>query len=430
MIKKLFLVVLCVLASAARADVVSDWNAIGSTVISAGARPGPSSLVDFAVMHIAVYDAVQSIDRRFEPYHIAVPDASGSRVAAAAAAARTVLANRFPSQAASIGTTYSSYLATNGIAADDPGVSVGEKAAAAIIALRAGDGSFPANPAPFNGAGQPGMWRPTPSYLSGTPAAFSSMAAPWLAQVTPFAVKSTSQFRAKEPPALTSREYAEAFDEVKAVGGSASTRRTAEQTDVAYFWSDNTPIQWNRALRAIATTYVSDIGESARMFALANLSAADAAMTCWETKIHYCYWRPVTAIQEAADDGNAATQPDVNWKPLLNTPNYPDYSSGANAVTGAMTRALELFFGSDEVVVSVTSNVTALAAEKRTRTFPRFSAIADEVVDARIFLGYHFRFADVAAREQGTRVAKWAFTQVLRPLSEDDHPIKEREKRP
>jgi hypothetical protein len=409
---------------------VSDWNAIASQVISAGARPGPSSLLDFTMMHIAIYDAVQSIDRRFEPYCVLVPGASGSRVAAAAAAARGVLANRFPAQAASIGTTYSSYLATNGVAADDPGVSVGEKAAAAIIALRAGDGSFPANPTPFNGAGEPGMWRPTPSYLSGTPAAFSSMAAPWLVDVTPFAVKSASQFRAKKPPELTSREYAEAFDEVKAVGGLQSTRRTAEQTDVAYFWSDNTPIQWNRALRSIATAYLTDIGESARLFALANLSAADAIMTCWETKIHYCYWRPVTAIQEAAADGNPSTDADVNWKPLLNTPNYPDYSSGANSVTGAMTRTLELFFENDEVVVSVTSTVTALAPEKRTRTFHRFSAIADEVVDARIFLGYHFRFADVAAREQGTRVAKWAFTHVLRPLNEGDHSISERGKQP
>jgi hypothetical protein len=429
MIKKLF-VVLCIVAGAARADVVTDWNAIASQVITAGARPGPSSLVDFAVVHVAIYDAVEAIDHRFEPYHVVIDHASGSQVAAAAAAARAVLINRFPSQSASITSTYATYLATRGIAADDPGVSVGEKAAAGIIALRANDGGFPATAALFTGAGQPGMWRPTPSYLTGTPAAFSSMAAPWLADVTPFAVKSASQFRAQQPPALTSKQYADDYNEVKAVGGSTSSRRTQEQTEIAYFWSDNTPMQWHRALRSIAETYVTDIGESARLFALASMAAADAIITCWDTKIHYCYWRPVTAIQEGADDGNPATEPDVNWKPLLNTPNYPDYSSGANNVTGAVTRMLELFFEADAVPFSVTSNTASLAPDKRTRRFNRFSDAASEVVDARIYLGYHFRFADTAARDQGSRVAKWTFKHFLRPLNAEEQPERDRPERP
>lgn len=263
------------------------------------------------------------------------------------------------------------------------------------------------------------MWRPTPSYLPGNPAAFSPMAAPWLANVTPFAVKSTSQFRAKEPPSLTSDEYTRDYIEVKAMGALTGSSRTQEQTEIGYFWSDNTPLQWHRALRAVSTAYVHDIGESSRLFALASFAAADAVMTCWDTKIHYNYWRPVTAIQEGATDGNPDTEADLNWKPLSNTPNYPDYTSGANNVTAAMIRTMELFFGTDEMTFTVTSNVQAVPAEKRSRTFTRFSDAAAEVVEARIFLGYHFRFADTAAREQGSRIAKWTFTHVLKAVEDE-----------
>ncbi|MFN2442681.1 MAG: vanadium-dependent haloperoxidase, partial [Thermoanaerobaculia bacterium] len=348
-------------APAAKADAVGDWNAIASQVISAGGRPGPSTLVDFAVVHAAVYDAVQAIDRRYKPYHVVIPDASGSPVAAAAKAARDVLVNRFPSRTTFIDETYNVYLATNSLDVNDPGVAVGAAAAAGIIALRANDGAFPAvPPAPFTGGGEIGMWRPTPP-------GFSPMAAPWLANVTPFAVKSPSQFRAKKAPALTSREYAADYNEVKALGSLFDSSRTQEQTEIGYFWSDNTPIQWHRALRAVAAANVDNIGDSARLFALASFSAVDAVITCWETKIHYVYWRPMTAIHEGGDDGNPATEGDPDWRPLINNPNYPDYTSGANNVTAAMTRTLELFFGTDEMTLTVTSNVAALPAEKKTR---------------------------------------------------------------
>ncbi|HEU4522397.1 MAG TPA: vanadium-dependent haloperoxidase [Thermoanaerobaculia bacterium] len=409
-------------AGAARAEAVADLNAIASQIISSGGRPGPSTLVDFAVVHAAIHDAVQATDRRYKPYHVTIDGASGSPVAAAARAARDVLVDRFPAQIASIDSRYLGFLVANGVAADDPGIAVGARAAAGIIALRAGDGAFPAGPqVPFTGSGETGAWRPTPSYLAGAPAGFSPMAAPWLANVTPFAVKSPSQFRAKTPPALTSDEYTRDFNEVKALGGAFGTgSRTQEQTEAGYFWSDNTPLQWHRALRAVANAYVDNIGDSARLFALASFAAADGIMTCWETKLHYNYWRPVTAIHEAADDGNPDTQPDPSWKPLLNTPNYPDYSSGANTVTAAMTRTMELFFGTDEKTFTVTSNSANLPLDRRMRTFARFSDAASEVVEARIYLGYHFRFADTAGREAGERVAKWTFTHVLKPLDKSD----------
>jgi hypothetical protein len=400
------------------ADAVVDWNAIASQVISAGGRPGPSTLIDFAVVHAAVYDAVQAIDGRYEPYAVEITGASGSPEAAAAKAARDVLVNRFPAQAASIESTYQSYLTAKGLSASDPGIAVGAAAAAGIIELRTGDGAFPATPPPpFTGGGEPGMWRPTPSYLSGAPAGFSPMAASWLGEVKPFAIKSASKFRAKRPPQMKSKEYTRDFNEVKAVGALSGGTRTQEQTEIAYFWSDNTPVQWHRALRGFATASGGNIGDVARLFALASFAAADAIITCWETKIHYNFWRPVTAIQEAASDGNPDTAPDVTWQPLLNTPNYPDYTSGANNVTGAMTRTLELLYG-DDLPLTVTSNSANLPLDKRSRTFPSFSAAADEVVEARIYLGFHFRFADVAAREQGERIARWIFRNVAQPIGD------------
>lgn len=419
--KALSLLVLSLtLTGPVRADAVVDWNAIASEVISAGGRPGPSTLVDFAVVHAAIYDAVQAIERRYRPYHVEISGAVGTPAVAAAKAARDVLVHRFPAQAAAIETRYQQYLTQKGLSANDPGVEVGAQAAAGIIALRANDGAFPTTPVtPFVGSNAIGLWRPTPSFITGSPAAFASMAAPWLARVTPFAVKSADQFRAKRPPELTSDEYARDYAEVKAVGSATGSTRTEEQTAVAYFWADNTPIQWHRALRSVATRYVHDIAESSRLFALASFASADAIITCWETKIHYNYWRPVTAIPLGAEDGNPLTVPDPDWKPLINTPNYPEYSSGANSVSGAFTAAMELFFGTDEMTFTVTSNTPNLAPDKRSRTYARFSDAAEEVVDARIYLGLHFRFADTAAREAGSRIAKWTFTHVLKPYGED-----------
>ena len=420
---KRILVVLAVVASAQalRADAVTEWNAFTAQVIASSTHTGPAVLVDFATVHAAMHDAVQAIEGRYQPYCTEVIGASGSPVAAAARAARDVLVQRFSSQTSSIEARYQAFLAANGIDPDDPGVAAGAEAAAGVIAFRAGDGAFPSTPpAPFVGSNEIGSWRPTPSYLPGTPAALSPMAVPWLAGVRPFTIESPSQFRGRPAPSLDSREYAADFNEVKALGGAVSSARTQEQTDVAYFWSDNTPIQWNRGLRGISEIYVHDLGDNARLFALATMSAADALITCWDSKIHYNYWRPVTAIQLAADDGNPATDADPSWKPLINTPNYPDYTSGANALTAAMTRTLRLVFGRNDVPVSLTSNAAILPPEKRTRSYARITDVADEVVEARIYLGIHFRFADEEARRQGERIAQWAFAHHLKPLDKKE----------
>jgi len=394
----------------ASADAVSDWNAIAVQATVTGARPGPTGVIDIAMAQAAVYDAVQAIVKRFEPYYVEIPGASGSPEAAAAKAAHDVLVSRFPAQTASLDTTYQQYLFNHGLSETDPGVAVGATAAAGIIALRACDGSFPV-PAPpaFTGGTGLGVWRPTGP-------AFAPMVAPWLGNVTPFTLTRPSQFRADPPPALNSHEYARDYNEVKAMGALNNSDRTALQTDMAQFWSANYVLLLNQVLRNIAGVHVNNIGDNSRLFALADMSMADAIITSWNSKNYYVAWRPSTAIQEGNNDGNPQTVGDPSWQPLIVNPAYPDHTSGANNISSAALRSLELFFGKDKMAFSVTTTNLAPTIQD-TRNFSRFSDVRQEVVDARIYEGIHFRFADEAARKQGMSVAKWAFNNFLRPLN-------------
>jgi hypothetical protein len=404
-------------AGPARGDAVTDWNEIAQQAIVAG-RPGPIGAVDSALVQVAVHDAVQAIDKRFEPYHVEVKGARGSRSAAAAAAAHGVLVGIYPAQAAQLDATYFDYLAAHGLTGD-PGLLVGEKVAAGILPLRRTDPN--PLPAPFTGGTGIGQWRPTPSFIGNPPAPPSGapMAVHWMSGFDPFTLTSPTRYRADPPPAVTSELYARDYDEVKRLGSFDSTDRTPQQQDLAYFYTDNFLAQWNRALRGIATNHLHRTGDTARLFALANLATADALITSWDSKKFYFFWRPITAINEGDSDGNPNTAGDPAWRPLINTPNYPDYTSGANNVTGAMTRTLAQFFGRDRLTFEVTS-LAPLAIQK-SRIYDRFSEAADDVVDARILLGIHFRFADTAARQQGERVAEWAFEHFLLPLDGDDY---------
>ncbi len=407
-------------AAPTRADVVTDWNAIAvQTIVNSGPTHGSAvSFLDNATVQVAVYDAVVAFDGRFKPYGATIPGASGALAAAVAKAAHDVLVNRFPAQSASLDAIYHAYLATHNLTEGDAGVAVGQQAAANIIALRANDGSFPLNPPPFTGGTQIGVWRPTPSYLPSPPPAFSPALAPWLAAVTPFTLTSPAQFRPTPPPPLGSTQYATAYNEIKAFGARFNSTRTTEQTNLALFWSSNYLVLWNHALRDIIAAHLPNIEDSARLLAIANLVMADAGITAWDTKFHYVFWRPVTAIQEGDNDGNPETAGDPNWQPFINTPNYPEYTSGANNVTGAVTRVLALFFGTDQMTFSVAT--TNAASPQQTRTYDHFSDAAGDVVNVRVYEGIHFRFADVLARKQGRLVAQWAFSHFLRPAEDDD----------
>jgi hypothetical protein len=385
----------------AQADVVADWNVIALQT-ALPVRPGPSAILDMATVHVAMHDAIQAFQGRFESYGGPIPNASGSPVAAAAKAAHDVLIARFPLQAGALDTLLDDYLNGLGLTGD-AGLSVGHPAAANILSLRAGDGSFPANPEVFTGGTGPGEWRPTLP-------AFAPMAAPWLGAVVPFTLKSSTQLRPSPPPPhLSSGKYAREYNEVKALGRAGASARTQAQTDLALFYSDNFALLLERTLRGVGGT-VGNIGDDARLFALANMAGADAIIAAWDAKRFYHFWRPITAIQEGDNDGNPQTAGDPTWLPLLPTPPYPDYTSGANNITAAITRTLALLFG-DKTTFSVFSTPV-----NRTITYSRFSNMADDVVEVRIYQGIHFRSADIVARRQGTRAADWAFSHFLRPL--------------
>ena len=399
--------------SSASADAVGDWNKIAVDATVTGARPGPTGVLDIATVQAAVYDAVQAITGEFEPYHVHIPGASGSPAAATAKAAHDVLVNRFPAQTAALDLIYHNYLAANFLAEDDPGVAVGAIAAAGIIALRANDGSFPnPPPPPFLGGTAPGQWRPTLP-------AFAPMLAPWLGFVTPFTLNSPSQFLAQPPPGLNTGAYTKDYNEVKAVGALNNSTRTPEQTDLAHFWNANYGVLWNTVLRNIAAANVDNISDSARLFALADMAMADAIITAWNSKSTFVFWRPITAIQLGDTDGNKHTVADASWLPLINTPPYPDHTSGANNISSAALHSLRLFFGKDKMNFSVTTTNLG-PTNMDTRTFTRFSDARQEVVDARIYEGIHFRFADEDARKQGSQVARWAFKNFLRPVNDNN----------
>ena len=388
-------------AGPAVADAVTDWNAISVPVVQAG-RPGGIGFVDFALVQAGVHDAVQAIEGQFEPYHVKISGASGSPAAAVAAAAYGVLAGFYPAQAAALTATYQAYLINNNLV-NDPGLAVGQLVAAKIIPLRRLDPN--PLPAPFRGGTNPGDWRPTESFQPGGPPSFAPMAFPWLGAFQPFTLKSPTQYRAPKPPVLHSARYAHEYDEVKALGGLLNSARTAEQTDLAYFFAGNLGAILYQGLRDIAMQQGLSIGESARLLALCSLAMGDSVITAWDSKRYYIRWRPLTAIREGDNDTNHHTVGDSTWEPFLNTPNYPDYTSGANNVYGSMTRMLELYFGTDELTFSLTTDHPL--AVQNTRTYTRFSDLAQDVEDVAYLPGHSLPERGCSSTE-----ARWAGSQV------------------
>lgn len=405
-----------VTANARAADPIADLNLITETTIKAVGHPLPVTAVEYAIVQLAVYDAVESIDQRFQPYNAYVPGATGSMTAAAAKATRDALIGLFSAQTSNINNAYQSFLTTYGIDPSDPGIAVGTQAAAAILVLRTNDGRFPSNPPPFLGNTAIGQWRPTPSFLPAPPPSNSPGLVPWLANVTPLTMKNDSQFRVDPPPDLTSSTWAEDYNETMTLGAFNSTVRTPEQTDIGYFWADSGPLLWQNSLRYISTTYLDNIGDSARMFALAETALADAQIACWDSKYYYNFWRPITAISLGDQDGNPDTIANPNWQPLINTPNFPEYPSGHATISGATSHALALFFGTDQVAFQMTT--TNPKAQQKTRTFARFSDAESEVIDARVYVGIHYRNSDQVARAMGLRVADWVFKNYFRPVGD------------
>jgi hypothetical protein len=389
-------------AGVARADAVSDWNAHASTAIVTNARQPPhAAVLSFAIVQGAVYDAVNAIDRRYRPY-LVQPAASpwDSQDAAAATAAFRVLAALFPTQLPTLQPLYdASLLAVPDGPMQEGGVAAGEAAAAAMLAARANDGRG----GPFDVVigTEPGEWRPTPP-------AFVVEPAPWVGIVRPFLVPSAESLRTKGPHKLRGGAYAREFEEVKEVGSLTSTTRTADQTDAALFWNEHGPQLWNRIFRSLLASRGLSTADGARLLAMTNLAAADGAIGCWNDKYYWSFWRPVTAIREAAGDGNPATEADPGWTPLLATPAFPDHPSGHGCVSGAIANTLAAFFRTDEVAFTATSLNSGT-----TRSFARLSQAVEEIVDARVWSGIHFRTADEQGAGLGKRVARWLKTHYF-----------------
>ncbi|HTH37589.1 MAG TPA: vanadium-dependent haloperoxidase [Pyrinomonadaceae bacterium] len=394
---------------ATRADVIADWNLITLQEAVAAGRPGGSPAIDFATVHAAMYDAVQAIEKDYDPYRVTdVPNATGSPIAAAAKAARDVLVYRFPARADQINTTYLNYLAANFIEPTDPGIAVGAYVAGKLLAYRACDGSLPIPAPTFVGGTGIGQWRPTPT-------AFSPMnPGEYLGQVTPFFMTKPTQFRPAPPPAVNSNAYTRDYNEVKLYGAKTGSLRSADQTDLANFWAGNTFAAVYSGVRNVAAKNVDNVSDNSRLFALVAMSMADTIIGVWDAKFHYNYWRPQTAIQLGAVDGNPDTVGDPAWESLILNPAYPDYTSGANGVSSSALFSMEHFFGTDHMDFSMmTTNTGPTILD--TRDYTRFSQAVQEVVDGRVLLGIHFRFADEVSVKMGQSVVKWGFNNYLRP---------------
>jgi hypothetical protein len=283
------------------------------------------------------------------------------------------------------------------------GLTLGRDTARTILAERAADGS--AQTRRYAPADRPGAYRFTPG--------FELAFAPHWRAVKPFALRNPSQFRVGAPPELTSAAYAAAFAEVKAFGGKAYSRRSQEQTDIAHFWYEFSDIGWNRVARVVVADRGLDLWEAARLFALVNMVLADGYVAGWDSKMHHDFWRPVTAIRLAADDGNPDTYQDTAWEPLLPTPPIQDHPSTHSALGAAAASVMAGLLG-DDTPFSFAST-TALPTN-RVRRFARFSDAAAENAESRVMAGLHFRFACEAGLELGERIGRFALANHLRPV--------------
>jgi hypothetical protein len=389
---------------AADPQVISDWNAVAfETIIVDAGKANAEAFMWFAFEQAAVYNAVVGITRQYELYNWNARGPRGaSPQAAAAVAAHDVLLEYFPASQGRLDTALAESLAEvpDG-PQEDQGIRYGERAADRLIELREDDGRNA--PITFDIPPAPGVWRPTPP-------AFAPFFDPWMAQMEPLLLDSPSQFRPGPPPALTSATYTEDFNEVKDVGSLTSTVRTAEQTATARFIAPSTFPLVSSSLQDLAARYQMDISDSARLFAAVSMSAADGAMTAWDAKLEFGYWRPVTAIQLADTDGNPATDPDPAWLPLIANPPYPEYTSGLTTFMGAVTRVLTgvLDLGGDRIDV----NITVMGV---TRHYEFASQLNQDAIDARVWSGIHFRTADVVGNQVGAQVGDWALDNYFQP---------------
>jgi hypothetical protein len=356
-------------------DPVLAWNATAAQMIvgpGGAAKPPPLAFLDGAIVHTAIYDAVNATHGY--PYtsygshpNVVTP---ASDYAATAAAAHDVLLALYPANVAALDAAYATSLSyvSDGDAKTN-GISVGQQTAAAIVALRANDGRNAGGT--FTTPGGDGVWVPTPP-------AFLPALTPWARFITPWTMTSPSQFRTHPPPSLHSRTWIRDYNETKTLGAKVGSTRTPEQTDIGVFWSDQPMLQWNRAWRGIATTQQLSIEPEARFFAMLYMAVSDAVIGCWDSKFHYAFWRPVTAIR--AGGANPELTADPTWESNVITPNHPEYPAAHGCVSSATVNTLRTFFGTDDIAFTIDSTVAGLLQPRASATrWPRWNAPASTV---------------------------------------------------
>jgi hypothetical protein len=422
----------------ADATAVTQWNAIAVSTITGVPGPGlpgpaggapPASQINMGMVQGAVYDAVNAITpKHYRPYLLNRRFGNtASDEAAVATAAYLVLKNIVETvpqsiaaftpamRAAMLASLETQYNASKNAIPDSPfkrmGIAAGTAAAQAMIDARKDDGRF--GPSQFVANPNPGYWDPLAP--NGTTAQDPT---PWVGGVKPFLMQSSSQFRSAGPLALTSSAYAAEFNEVKALGGDGvvtPSARTATQTYIAKWWQSNPVASWNDVARQLIVRNNLDAADSARLLAMENLAAADAAINTWNDKYHFSFWRPFQAIRRAADDGNPATSPDLTWTPLLTAP-YPEHPSGHLGEDSSHTSVLRMFFGNVPAGGYQITSVFVNPGGPATRSFSSFDQALNEIVEARIWAGLHFRNADVQAVQLGTNVANFAAANYFEPV--------------
>jgi hypothetical protein len=417
------------------AAVALQWNAYALAAVRAAkvvdppgtiARPiyQTEGLLYMSYVQAAVYDAATKIGHRYVPYHqFSAAAGNASIEAAVIAAAYNTLVHYLGDPNLTLGAEYQASI--DALPDDNEtarGIAVGEAAAADIIALRANDGLDGPSPsalgAPTNPV-QPGawVWAPSPS--------LQIAQTPWMAVMQPFMLDSTSQFRAPPPPPLNSVQYAADLNETKAYGsnlpvGAPGQPRTQDETNIAWFWNINATTQLNQTLENVATQHGMDLLDTVRLLAAGNMVSTDAGMACFDSKYTYLSWRPVTAIRNADLDGNLDTTADPTWTPLVTTPNHPEYPSQHGCVTSALAEVLATALGTTNIDATMPGATNGGTAPMTTQTFATVDDLLTQLVNARVWIGFHFRNSVVVGEKLGTNVADWELQRYFLPT--DDEP--------
>jgi len=397
------IMILTALGGPVSADVITDWNEKAVAFVIKQRLLPPQAERVIASVHLAMFDAVNSIEPRYRPYRLAViTTKDASPEAAAAVAAGMVLAGLHPNDTEEVNTLMAAYLAAiPSSEAKSNGIKVGQEVAAKIVAERKADGA--SAPDAYRPKTKPGVYVPTPITAS-------SM---W-PNVKPFAMQSPSQFRPQPPIPLKGKEWATDYNEIKSLGGKASSKRTARQTEDAQFWLITGPASYYPIARQLVAAKAMNVLDSARFMALASAAVADSFIAVFDAKYHYDFWRPITAIRNGDIDDNAATELEATWQPIDNTPMHPEYPCAHCISSAGIATVIEAVLGSPDIPEVTMTSPTAPGVTHR---WSNVWAYADEVSMARIHAGFHYRFSTRVGQDMGRKVGRHVMQNLMQPIS-------------